>query len=643
MKKIFFIALISFVCKTTNAQTLFNYGKKSVTKAEFLKAFDKNPSPTETNRKNALKEYLDLYINYKLKVQAAYDDKLNEQPAFKNESNNFKKQLSENYINSEANIEQLIKEAFERSQNDIQVAQVFIELKPGVDNIYAYNQIQKAYNLLKQGKDFSSVVKDFSNDESTIATNGNLGYITAFTLPYEFENEIYKLKEGEFSAPYKSNLGYHIFKNVAIRKALGKRKVAQILLAVPNDASAEMKTKLKNLADSVYHLATSEGVSFEHLVDVYSNDRATAGNQGVIPEVGIAQFSPEFEQEVFALQQKGDISKPFLTHYGWHIVKLLNIIPVSTDNTDPLTVSSLKQQVERTGRLSIAKKTLVNKWMTLCKFKEEPIDEKEFIAFTDSAAKDGSLTNFKKIKPATILFSFTKQKITANDWAKFVRAIKQSGNTMGNLQTMVLLKEYEKLKCNDYYQEHIEDFYPSVKEQSKEFDEANLLFGAMDKYVWSKANEDTAGLKNYYEQHKNKYQWQTGISAIVVTANTKQTASALLDSFKISIDNWRSVVSNYGASILVDSSRFENNQLPVTQKIQNKVGFISDVEKSNNDDSYTFIYITALHNTPETRSFEDARGLVTNDYQQVLEQKWIESLKKKYPIKINQAVWSTIK
>jgi len=643
MKKIFFIALISFVCKTTNAQTLFNYGKTSVTKAEFLKAFDKNPSPTETNRKNALKEYLDLYINYKLKVQAAYDDKLNEQPAFKNESNNFKKQLSENYINSEANIEQLIREAFERSQNDIQVAQVFIELKPGVDNIYAYNQIQKAYNLLKQGKDFSSVVKDFSNDESTIATNGNLGYITAFTLPYEFENEIYKLKEGEFSAPYKSNLGYHIFKNVAIRKALGKRKVAQILLAVPNDASAEMKTKLKNLADSVYHLATSEGVSFEHLVDVYSNDRATAGNQGVIPEVGIAQFSPEFEQEVFALQQKGDISKPFLSHYGWHIVKLLNIMPVSTDNTDPLTVSSLKQQVERTGRLSIAKKTLVNKWMTLCKFKEEPIDEKEFIAFTDSAAKDGSLTNFKKIKPATILFSFTKQKITANDWAKFVRAIKQSGNTMGNLQTMVLLKEYEKLKCNDYYQEHIEDFYPSVKEQSKEFDEANLLFGAMDKYVWSKANEDTAGLKNYYEQHKNKYQWQTGISAIVVTANTKQTASALLDSFKISIDNWRSVVSNYGASILVDSSRFENNQLPVTQKIQNKVGFISDVEKSNNDDSYTFIYITALHNTLETRSFEDARGLVTNDYQQVLEQKWIESLKKKYPIKINQALWSTIK
>ncbi|MCZ2223955.1 MAG: peptidylprolyl isomerase [Chitinophagales bacterium] len=643
MRKIFFIALLAFNFQNINAQTLFTYGKKSVTKKEFLKAFDKNPSPTETDRKSALKEYLDLYINYKLKVQAAYDDKLNEQPSFKNESESFKKQLAENIINNEANIDQLIQEAFERSQKDIHVAQVFIELKPGVDNIYAYKQIQKAYNELKQGKDFLSVVKEFSNDESTTQSNGDLGYITVFTLPYEFENEIYKLKEGEFSAPYKSSLGYHIFKNVSERNAVGKRKVAQILLAVPNDATEALKLNLKSLADSIYHLATTDQISFERLVDIYSNDRATAGNQGIIPEVGIAQFSPEFEQQVFALQQKGEISKPFLTQYGWHIVKLLDIMPISTDKTDPITVSTLKQQVERTGRLSYAKKNLVNKWMTLCKFKEEPIDEKEFMSFTDSAAIDGSLEGFKNIKQETVLFSFQKQKITANDWAKFVRAIKQSGNTMGKLQTMVLLKEYEKLKCNDYYQEHIEDFYPSVKEQSKEFDEANLLFGVMDKYVWNKANEDTTGLRNYYEQHKNKYQWQPGITAIVVTTANKQTATALIDSFKIGIENWRTVVSNYGPSVLVDSSRFENNQLPITQTIENNVGFISEAEKNNNDDSYTFIYVTAVHNTPEIRSFDDARGLVTNDYQQLLEKKWIESLKRKYPVKINQAVWNTIK
>ncbi|MBX2931567.1 MAG: peptidylprolyl isomerase [Chitinophagaceae bacterium] len=643
MKKIFFIVIVVALSQSTQAQPLFTYGKKSVTKTEFLKAFDKNPSPTGTNRKDALKEYLGLYINYKLKVQAAYDDKLNEQPSFINESSNFKKQLAENIINNEANIDKLIQEAFERSQKDIKVAQIFIELKAGVDVVNASKQIQKAYNALKQGKDFTEAVKEFSNDESTIETNGDLGYITSFTLPYEFENEIYALKQGEFSAPYKSSLGYHIFKNVEERKAIGKRKVAQILLAVPNDATDNMKQNLATLADSIYTLATTSGVSFETLVEQFSNDRATIGNQGIIPEVGIGQFDTDFEQQIFSLQQKGDISKPFLTKYGWHIVKLLNIMPISTDNTDPIVLNALKQQVERTGRLAIARKTLVNKWMSLCKFKEEPIDEKEFMSFTDSAATDGSLTGFQKIKPTTILFSFAKQKITADEWAKFVRAIKQSGNTMGKLHTMVLLKEYQKIRCNEYYQEHIEDFYPSVKEQSKEFDEANLLFGAMDKHVWSKANEDTVGLKKYYDSHKEKYQWQSGITAIVVTSTSKQTASALVDSFKIGINNWRTIVSNYGANVLVDSSRFENNQLPITQSVVNEIGFISDIEKNNNDDSYTFIYITAIHSTPETRSFEDARGLTINDYQQVLEQKWLDALKKKYPVKVNQGVWSTVK
>lgn len=642
MKKIFFILILSIISFTVNAQTLFTYGKKAVTKKEFLKAFDKNPSPAETNRKEALKEYLSLYINYKLKVQASYDDKLNEQPSFKNESSNFKKQLAENIINNEANVDLLMHEAFERSQKDIEVAQVFIELKAGVDNIKAYNQIHKAYNDLKQGKDFAEVVKEYSNDKSTVESNGSLGFITAFTLPYEFENEIYKLKEGTFSAPYKSSLGYHIFKNVSERKAIGKRKVAQILLAVPTDATNEMQQNIAKLADSIYQLAIND-VSFETLVDLYSNDRATVGNQGIIPEVSIGEFAPDFEKQVFALQQKGDISKPFLTHYGWHIIKLLEVIPVSTDFTDPMTLNTLKHQVERTGRLSIAKKSLVNKWMTVCKFKEASINEKEFNTFTDSAAVDGNLTGFKTITPSTILFSFEKQQYTASDWAKFVRAIKQSGNTMGKLSNISLLKEYEKLKCADYYQEHIEDFYPTVKEQSKEFDEANLLFGAMDKYVWKKANEDTTGLKNYYHQHKEKYLWQPGISAIVVTTSSNRVALALIDSFKLGINNWRSVVSSYGANVLVDSSRFENTQLPITQTIEHTVGYMSNVEKNSNDDSYTFIYITALHNTPEIRSFEEARGLTTNDYQQVLETNWLNTLKKKYPVKVNQTVWSTIK
>jgi peptidyl-prolyl cis-trans isomerase SurA len=640
-KLLLLITALSFM-HFINAQTLFTYGKKTVSKTEFLKAFDKNPSPIETDRTKALNEYLNLYINYKLKVQSAYDDKMHEQPMFKNESNSFKKQLEDKIINTEANIDLLIKQAFERSQKDIHVAQIFIEIKPGVDNIYAISQMEKAEKSLKQGMLFEEAVKKFSNDDFTIQTNGDLGYITAFTLPYEFENEIYNLKVGAFSSIYKSSFGYHIFKNLGERNAVGKRKVAQVLLSIPLGANNETKQQIEKLADSIYHLAV-KGEDFEDLVDLYSNDRATASIGGVLQEFGIGEYSQDFEKPVFELKQKGEISKPFLTQHGWHIVKLLDILPVSTDFNDPVTVSNIKQQIESSDRIVIAKKTLIKKWMVACKYKKEPFDENEFLKFSDSAYTNGSLKEFKKIKPETILFSFAKEKVTAAEWAKFAKAIKEGKDKLAQLHTLVLLKEYEQIRCSEYYYNHLDEFYPSLKEQSLEFDEANLLFSAMDKNVWNKANEDTLGMKKYYTQNKSKYIWQPGISAIIITAPDNKTALEVIDSFKLGIDNWRNVVSKVNANILTDSSRFENKQLPTSNTIENKVGFISTPEKNTTENAYSFIYVTAIHNNPEQRSFDEARGFVTSDYQLVLEQKWINNLKKKYPIVINQAVWKTVK
>ena len=643
LKKLSFLIVSLSVSSVLFSQTLFTYGKKQVTKAEFLKAYNKNPSPNETDRKKALKEYLDLYVNYKLKVQAAYDEKLNEQASFKYESSNFKKQIADNIINNEANINELINEAFKRSLKDIEVAQVFIEMKPGIDNMDANKQIQNAYAALKEGKDFDEVATNFSNDDYTKKSKGNLGYITVFTLPYEFENEIYKLKKGEYSAPYRSSFGYHIFKNINERPAAGKRKVAQILITIPKDASEDAKKKFAATADTVYNQYKRGAFSFEKLVVEYSTDRASLSNNGVIPEISVGKFDPEFENQAFALAKVGDVSKPFLTQYGWHILKLVEVTPVGKDFTDPVTAALIRQQVERADRLSIAKKGLVKKWMSLCNYKAGIFDEKEFLIFTDSAIKGVSLIDFKKVSLSTVLFSFTKQKVTASDWAKWIKAIKQSGSPLAQKTTMALLREYEQIVCGEYYREHLEDFNESLKEQSKEFDDANLLFGAMDKNVWAKANADSAGLINYYNEHKAKYNWAPGISALVITSTSEATANEVIDSLKANASNWRSWVGNYGNAVIADSSRFENNQLPINQKIENKKGYISKPEKNNTDGSYTFIYVTAVHDKTETRVFEDARGMVTNDYQQVLEQKWIEALKKKYPVKVYEAVWATVK
>jgi len=640
-KKWMVLAFCAGISQVLHSQTLFTYGTKKVSKDEFLKAYNKNPNPTG-NRKEGLKEYLNLYTNYKLKVQAAYDEKLDEQPTFKYESSNFKKQVTDNIINDEANVKELVKEAFDRSQKDIHVAQVFIEVKTGADTATAFKQIQAAYKQLKAGKDFGETVQAFSNDEGTKQTKGDLGFITVFTLPYEYENEIYKLKQGEISAPYKSGIGYHIFKNVSERRAAGKRKVAQVLITVPKGVSEEAKQGFIALADTVYAKA-KRGLPFEKLVTEYSTDRASLYNNGLLPEVSVGQYNADFDEKIFAIEKVNDISKPFLTNYGWHIVKLVEVTPVSKDYNDPVAAALIKQQVERDNRLNIAKKNLIKKWMVLCKFKPAVFDEKEFAVFTDSAMAGRSLAGFKKVTEQAVLFSFAKQKVTAGDWAKYAKAIKQSGSAQANKPAMELLKEYEGIVTGEYYHDHLEDFNESLKLQSKEFDEANLLFGAMDKHVWSKAGEDSTGLSNHYTKNASKYMWAPGISALVVTCTNKELADEIASKLKSNPSDWRNIVSNNGNNVVADSSRYEQGQLPIKQKIESSKGFVSVPEKNTGDDGYTFLYVTAVHSKPEQRSFDDARGMVINDYQQVLEEKWMAELKKKYPVKVVDSVWATVK
>lgn len=620
-----------------NAQPLFTYGNKAVTKEEFIRAFNKNPG-TEVDRKKALKEYLDLYINYKLKVQAAYDAGMQNNPDQQAELENFKRQIAENIINEEAGIDNLVQEAFERSRKDIRLSQVFIEVQPGEDTIEAHRKIQAAYKALQQGKDFSEVTGEFSTDSITRQSGGDIGFITVFSLPYEIENVVYSLKPNGFSAPVKSSIGYHIFKNTAERKAVGTRKVAQILIAIPPDATPQQKADVANRADSVYNLLI-KGASFENLVRSVSNDALSYNNNGELAEFGVGQYSPAFEQAAFSLTKRGDISKPFETAYGYHILKLLEAKPVASNLNDALTAASLKEKVQKDGRLIQAKQSLVNKYIRLTKYKPAVYNEQDLWRYTDSAmhGKRGML----KVNDNTLLFSFPKQNIKAGDWIKYVSSQAGSAGTP-RPDYKSLMNEYIETAATEYYKNHLEDYKPQYKLQMDEFKEANLLFGIMEKQVWSKAATDTAGLLSYYNQNKQKYRWTSSADALIITCNTEQIAGEIKAKVTENRTSWRTVAETYGSNVAADSGRYEISQLQATEKNTLSPGLITMPVK-NDDGAFTFNYIIKIYPQAEQRSFDDARGMVISDYQQSLEDKWIAALKKKYPVKVNGAVFNSLK
>lgn len=634
------IAFISMAIMTCSfAQTVFTYGNKAVTKDEFVRAFNKNPN-VSSDRKNALKEYLDLYIKFKLKVQAAYDAGLNKDANQENELQNFRNQIADNIINEQANLKALVKEAFERSQKEIHLAHVLIEVPGNADTAEPYKNIHTAYKQLQEGKDFAAVSQEFSTDEGTKQSKGDLGFITAFTLPYDLESVAYSLPVNSFSAPVKSKAGYHIFKNTGERKPLGSRRVAQILIAFPPDASAAEKRVASHKADSVYNLLLKK-TDFAALATNVSNDLSSSNNGGELPEFTSGTYSADFEQVAFSLKKAGDFSKPFQTSYGFHILKLLEIKPVATDLNDPGVLANFQEKVTKDNRIQRSKQDLIEKKLTLLKFKPAKYNEKDLFTFTDSAVLNPNFSNIKGVNKNTLLFSFAKQNVKVRDWIDFAKNARNAPaqNLKDNKE---LFKEFIQVSADQYYRKNLENYNPGFSKQLKEFKEANLLFGIMEKNVWNKANADTAGLIEYYNLHKSKYTWPPSADAVIVTCKTLKLAEDIQKKLKENFSSWRQITSNNGSDVVADSSRFELGQLTVAERTNFTPGLLT-LPVKNADSAYTFNYVIHVYNEPAQRTFEDARGMVTSDYQQAVEDKWIEELKKKYAIKVNEVVFRSIK
>ncbi len=352
-----------------------------------------------------------------------------------------------------------------------------------------------------------------------------------------------------------------------------------------------------------------------------------------ITTVSTGIYSGDFEKHVFTLQKPGDVAAPFPSAYGYHIIKLLTVEPVVTKEDDVVNIAALQQSVQGDDRLTTAKNNLVQQWMALTKYKKGAYNTEDLWHFTDTALVQKSKQAYKTVNRQTVLFSFAKQNITVADWLTYLQFTKQAGSPQKSYAA--IMKDFTNQSCNDYYRAHIEDYNVSIGEQMKEFNEANLLFAVMDKHVWGKASQDSAALLQHYNAHKEGYTWAPGVSALVVSAGTKEVLDSLAPLIRASPANWHAIAGN---TVIADSSRYETGQLPVKQAVPLQAGFITTPEKNDAGDTYTMVYVFSVFAQPSQRSFEDAKGMVINDYQQVLEENWLKELKKKYPVKINEDV-----
>ncbi|HEX4852416.1 MAG TPA: peptidylprolyl isomerase, partial [Puia sp.] len=387
------------------AQTLFTYGSQQVSKQEFLQAYKKNNTNGKATAKS-YKDYLDLYTRYKLKVKAAYDMKLDTLANQLADLQNFRSQIVDQYMSNEASVNRLINEAFTRSQKDIHVQHIFIGFPKNPspsDTLKAFQKAMSAYAELSKGKDFGKVAAEYSEDPFVKSNSGDLGYITVFDIPYGLETLAYTTPSGKFSKPTRGKTGYHIIKNLGERKAIGKVKVAQILLVYPYHPNDAAKMETRQRADSIYQVILKGG-DFIELARHFSGDNLTYQSGGEMPEFGVGKYDPAFESAAFNLKNPGDLSKPVQTDFGYHIIKLIGRKPVSTEK-DKKTTDAFRSLVLNDSRIETAKKEMLQTILNQIQYKKATYNESHLWVYTDSSLQNRTLPSFSDLKENTVLFS----------------------------------------------------------------------------------------------------------------------------------------------------------------------------------------------------------------------------------------------
>ena len=608
-----------------------------VTKAEFEKVYRKNNNKEGAYDMKDLREYLDLYINYKLKVKEAEEEKLDTSQTFINELKGYRKQLAQPYMTDKEVTDGLIREAYDRLQKDVRASHILLNIAPDAlpkDTLAVYNRAIKIRDMILKGADFSKVARDSSNDPSAKENGGDLGYFTGMQMVYPFETAAYTTKPGQLSMPVRTKFGFHIIKVTDVRDAQGEIKAAHIMIKSPANAPDSAAKAAKAKIDEIYQKLKA-GEKFEDLATKFSDDKGSAKNGGALPPFGTGRMVPEFEKAAFALKNDGDYSEPVKSSYGWHIIKRLEKKPVPPFEEKK---NELKNQVARDSRADISKNSMITRIKKEYNFKEFPKNKDSFVNALDTSILGGEWNpdNVKGMnKP---LFTLGTQTYTQEDFAKYINSHQsKKQNTTPKQVCYTLYNQFVDESCLNYEESQLESKYPEFKALMQEYRDGILLFDLTDKKVWSKAVKDSTGLAAFYEQNKTKYMWDRRCDAIIYTCANAEVASKtrkMLKKQKPLVEILNAMNTDSQLNLNTKDGKFLKGENEIIDTIAWQKGLSPDMIRNN---SVVFVdVLNIIEPTPKT--LDEAKGIITADYQNHLEKEWIRSLRAKYPVSVNEDV-----
>ena len=552
---------------------MMTIGKETITVSDFVKAYQKNNLLSEATE-NDLREYRELFINYRLKVQEAEAMQLDTSASFIAELGSYETQSAQPYLVDNHVSDELVEEAYERSKSQVRASHILIRCNPSAspkDTLAAYNKILDIRNKIMNGLNFNEAAALYSEDESAreyvnpqnnthhYGNKGELGYFSIFEMIYPFETAAYSTPVGSVSMPFRTQFGYHIVYVQDKVPAMGKIWVSQIFVADSTALSGTVRPEIMERLNEIQG-AYNQGVPFDTLAKRYSDDKATKDNGGHM-EPFIPSRRPGNYVSAAIKARPGMMTAPVPTAIGWHFLRCDSVAKAIVNDESRYMI---KQRISRDSRAQKSKEVLVERLKKEYNYEESGKNKaiKFFNKHVDAnyfQSTDNSLSFLKGIEKLKPMCTFADQKLTAQEFAKYLsryQGVKINGTVADFLEQVYPNFVNENILL--YERKHLKEKYPEFRDLVREFHDGILLYEINTQKVWGAAIQDSVGLANFYEKIKTNFP---------------------------------------------------------------------------NDD-------------PEAESpykpMSEVRALVITRYQDFLEQEWIKELRAKYPIKVDEKVFSSI-
>lgn len=672
MKKVFvlFALFVLGLSSNLNAQTnediIMEIAGEKISKAEFLKMYNRNNLSSGEINKEDLDAYLELFINYKLKLLQAKELGLDTVASYLEEIDKYRQQLIIPYLNDAQVTQSLIEEAYQRTKTFVRASHILISLPENAnptDTLNAYNKAMKIRERALKGEDFSELAKQYSEDPSANdkkeqnykGNGGDLGYFTSMVMIYPFENACYSMEVGEISLPIKTRFGYHIIKLTDKMPAFcSSVDLAHIWIANANHSEQECE----RIINEVYAKLQDSNVSFDSIVRVYSEDKSTASTGGVLKNQKINTIPASYVLQLSNLKE-GEISAPFQTPFGWHIIKPIQYKPIPSFEQQKSVIENRISKDERSFKSleSFAEKS---------KKEYGFVEDRDLLKEIEKIVTDSVFSATWKI-PSNFtndaeLFRIGDFSFTVNDLAKEIE--KHQRQQPAEYIPSYLEKAYNSVVLEqvvNYADSKLEEKYPEMKLEIQEFADGVLIFSITDKMVWNKSLIDTLGLQTYFGENQSKYYWEKRVSATLWSIDADKEYTKKIE--KILNKAIRKGWTNEETKTKIAQKLKIKDQTEINKKVvykwnkyekgDNKMvdsllwsdtlqeeGTLKIYETKNK--KITFLILNSWVE-PEQKQLDECKGLVTSDYQSFLEKQWITELRAKYQYKINQQVYDSIK